>query len=347
MAIRNAVRSPYFSLKPFHQTSLDEWRNAERNQPGPWADFQTEKFLMQVPSSWIRKLEDPLTLMRNWDLAMDAQNDLMGLPRVWGKETMFLQVDLLIRASAYAPGYPTLNDRYDPKKEYDGYANHYLVRGPQYTPDYVFHEQGHGYGFVKFGGETESTVNLAHVAVQNQPFGQSLDEAFRGSREFNKNPNRNLDNTAVSWMSTPNFVDRKPMDSAQKSYQLEGHAKYVDIARLFGWKVLGDYWRSWVEDFEAGRPWSKHGMDSDKLSLRLSRRPARTSRRCCTSGACHPGTPKPSRRPLLPQNCRSRPRFTTRWRYQSMVPRNNQPFGPSRTVGGASPPKATGHPDRT
>ena len=107
VAIRNAVRSPYFSLKPFHQTSLDEWRNVERNQPGPWADFQTEKFLMQVPSSWIRKLDDPVTLMRNWDLAMDAQNDLMGLPRVWGKETMFLQVDLQLRASVFAPGYPT------------------------------------------------------------------------------------------------------------------------------------------------------------------------------------------------------------------------------------------------
>ena len=40
------------------------------------------------------------------------------------------------------------------------------------------------FGFVKFAGETESTVNLLHVAVQNQPFGQSLDEAFAGSRNM-------------------------------------------------------------------------------------------------------------------------------------------------------------------
>ncbi len=344
VAIRNAVRSPYFSLKPFHQTSLDEWRNTERNQPGPWADFQTEKFLMQVPSSWIRKLEDPMTLMRNWDLAMDVQNDLMGLPRVWGKETMFLQVDLLIRASAYAPGYPTLNDRYDPMKEYDGHANHYLVRGPQYAPDYVFHEQGHGYGFVKFGGETESTVNLLHVAVQNQQFGQSLDEAFRGSREFRKNPNRNLDNTAVSWMSTPNFVDRKPMDSAQKSYQLEGHAKYVDIARLFGWKVLGDYWRSWVEDFEAGRPWSKHGMDSDKLSLRLSEKAGADLTPLLHFWGMPPRDAKALKAAIaaskLPPSVKV---YDTLAKYQSLVPRNNQAFRDFANGWWGKPPLTTGH----
>lgn len=269
VAIENAVRSPYFSMKPFHATSLDEWQNVERNRPAPWADFQTEKFMMQVPSSWIRKLDDPLTLLKNWDLAMDAMNDLMGLAHVQGRETMYLQVDLQNRASVFAPGYPTCNDRYDPKKEYDGYVNHYLVRGPQFAPDYVFHEQGHGFNFVKFGGEMESTVNLLHVAVQNRQFGQSLDQAFRGSRNSN-NPFQTLDTTAVEWMTSFNFIDNKPMAAAEKAYQLKGHAKFVDVARLFGWQPLDDFWRSWNEDFETGKPWSKHGTDIDALSLRLS-----------------------------------------------------------------------------
>jgi len=270
--IRNAVRSPYFSAKPFHRTSLAEWKNVERKHEAPWADFQSEKFMMQVPASWIFKLDDPVTLMKNWDAAMDAMNDLMGLPRVWGKETMYLQVDLQNRARVFAPGYPTVNDRYDPKKEYDGYANHYLVRGPQFAPDYVFHEQGHGFLFVKFGGEMESTVNLLHVAVWHQKFGFSLDEAFRASRGFHRNKHRTLDNTAVAWMASLNFVNGKPMHAGEKAYQLKGHAKFVDIVRLFGWKVLNDFWKSWNEDFEAGRPWSKHGTDIDKLSLRLSQK---------------------------------------------------------------------------
>ncbi len=73
-------------------------------------------------------------------------------------------------------------------------------------------------------------------------------------------------------MTSLNFVNNKPMQAGEKAYQLKGHAKFVDIARLFGWKVLGDFWKSWNEDFEAGRPWSKHGTDIDKLNLRLSQK---------------------------------------------------------------------------
>jgi hypothetical protein len=72
-------------------------------------------------------------------------------------------------------------------------------------------------------------------------------------------------------MTSLSFAAKRPMAAGEKAYQLKGHAKYVDIARLFGWKVLGDYWHSWVVDFEEGKPWSKHGTDIDKLSLRLSR----------------------------------------------------------------------------
>ena len=46
--LKNTVRSPFFSAKSFHATTLAEWQNTERNYPGPWADFQSEKFLMQV-----------------------------------------------------------------------------------------------------------------------------------------------------------------------------------------------------------------------------------------------------------------------------------------------------------
>ena len=120
VTISNAVRSPYFSAKPFHRTSLAEWQNVERKHKAPWADLQSEKFMMQVPTSWICKLDDPVALMKNWDAAMDALNDLMGLPRVWGKETMYLQVDLQNRSRVFAPGYPTVNGRYDPRKRKQG-----------------------------------------------------------------------------------------------------------------------------------------------------------------------------------------------------------------------------------
>ncbi len=246
VTITGAARSPLCRATSYHQTTLSEWLNSERTQPGPWADFQTDKFHMQVPRSWIYANTNAPSLLADWDAAMDSINDLMGFPRDRGKETMYLQVDLLLRASVYAPGYPTVNDTYNPTTSYGGNASSYLVRGPQFAPSYCFHEQGHSYFFPKFGGESESTVNLLHVPVWHQNFGYSLDDAFRTSVDYGnfKNvTNAPLDNTAVLWMTSFNFSPRKvAMADWEKSYQPQGHAKFVDIARLYGWDGLGRFW---------------------------------------------------------------------------------------------------------
>jgi len=265
--IKNAVRSPYFSMKSFHNTSLSEWQNTESKHKAPWADFQSEKFMMQVPTSWIYNLQNPLTLMEDWDKAMDAMNDLMGFPHIRGKETMYPQVDVIFRVPYHAPGYPSINATYDPSRDYGGYKNYHLVTGPQNAKYYEFHEKGHGYLFTKFPGETESNVNLLHVAVWHRKFGYSLDEAFRNSMDRDM-AYLTLDNTAVCWMMCLNFKEKKRMEKLEKQYQLKGHAKFVEIARLYGWEVLGDYWKSFNEDYENGiSPATK----IDDLLLRLSK----------------------------------------------------------------------------
>ena len=270
VTVTGAVRAPYFSAKSFHQTTAEEWL-VERTHPAPWADFQSDKFMMQVPTNWIYAHPDPAQLMADWDAAMDAQNDLMGFPRLRGKETMYCQVDVIMRSSVHAPGYPAINVTDNPNNNRGGYHNNYLVRGPgnnYHSANIEIHEQGHAYFFPKFGGETESTVNLPHVAAMHRKFGYSLDEAFRGSLGIT-NPHRTLDNTAVAWMCVFNFSPRNvPMATAEKAYQLKGHAKFVDIARLFGWDGLGDYWRSFMEDDANGVSYSD---TNDEKLLRLSR----------------------------------------------------------------------------
>jgi hypothetical protein len=265
--IKNAVRSPYFSMKSFHKTSLSEWQNIESKHNAPWADFQSDKFMMQVPSNWIYHLQDPVSLMEKWDAAMDAMNDLMGYPHIRGKETMYPQVDVILRVPYHAPGFHSINVTYDPNRDYSGYHNYHLVTGPQTAKYYEFHEKGHGYLFTKFPGEVESNVNLLHVAVWHQKFGYSLDKAFRNSMDKDI-AYRTLDNTAVCWMMCLNFKEKKPMEQLEKQYQLKGHAKFVEIARLYGWEVLGDYWKSFNEDYENG---ISSATDIDNLLLRLSR----------------------------------------------------------------------------
>lgn len=328
ISIQNAVRSPYFSAKSFHATTLSEWKETERKSGAPWADFQSEKFMMNVPTNWISNLEDPVTLMKDWDMAMDAMNDLMGYPPVVGKETMYPQVDVILRASVHSPGYPSVNQKYDPNRDYGGNGSSHLVTGPRHAPDFEFHEQGHGYLFVKYGGESESAVNLLHVAVWNQKFDFTLDEAFRASRGFNNNEHRTLDNTAVAWMTSFNFCPRKvPMHSSEKAYQLKGHAKFVDIARLFGWKPLNDFWYSINEDYENGNEWSKDGTPSDTITLRLSEKAEVDLRPLLHFWGIHPENPAQLAADIAAKKLpASADIYDTLLKYKSLVPSNNSAF---------------------
>jgi len=80
--IMNAAHSPFFSVRSFDKTTLDRWQKTERHHPGPWADFESDKFMMQVPTKWIYNYDDPVTLMQDWDKSMDIVSELFGLPLV-------------------------------------------------------------------------------------------------------------------------------------------------------------------------------------------------------------------------------------------------------------------------
>jgi len=66
VGLKNVVRSPFFSARSFEQTSLKAWQDNERQHPGPWADFESDRFMMQVPTKWIYAYDDPATMMADW-----------------------------------------------------------------------------------------------------------------------------------------------------------------------------------------------------------------------------------------------------------------------------------------
>jgi chitodextrinase len=269
--IQNAVPSPIYSALSYHQTSLEEWQNIERNLKAPWADFQTEKFMIYVPTDWIYKMENPGPVLAEWDKAMDGTNELMGYDHRRGKETLFAQVDLDLPYGFHATGYPGLNAWYDPYKDYGGDYDHYLLTGPRDANYVELHEMGHGYLFPKLESDIESTVNLLHVAALNNKLGVSLDEAFNLSAPGG-NAYRTVDHAAIAWMMLPNFKDKKPMTGTEKMYQHKGHANYTELARLFGWDVLHNYWREYMIDDEKGIV-SKaiDGANKDTILFRLSK----------------------------------------------------------------------------
>jgi hypothetical protein len=257
ITIKNAARSPYFSWKSFHKTSLEDWLKVERLHKSPWADFQSDKFMMQVPTSWIYAMDDPVSLMKNWDEAMDIMSDLMGRPRLFGREVLYSQVDTQLRGRAFHPGYPAGNRGYDPTEDYGGYHNQHLVRGPQFAHSYEMHEKGHGFLFPKYAGDREAVVNLPHAAVMNVGWGLTFDQALRSSRSVH-NDFATLETTAIAWMLSDNFVGDGVMQGYERQYQLKGHAKFVDIARLFGWEALGRFWKAGHQAYMAGNPWPQN-----------------------------------------------------------------------------------------
>ena len=324
--IKNAVRSPYFSAKSIQTTTPAQWLT-ERASPAPWADFQTDKFMMQVPTSWIYAMPDPTQLMADWDTSMDATTDLMGFPRLRGKESFYLQVDVDLKNSVFSPGYPAVNvGGFSATADYGGYNNsHYLVRGPQWVSNTVtnveFHEQGHGFFFPKFPGEIESNVNLSYVTVLHQKFGFSLDEAFRSSLGYT-NTFQTLDTTAMAWMTVFNFSPRKAaMAAGEKSYQLKGHAKFVDIARLFGWDKLKIYYGSYVEDPNGT------AYTTDQLLLRLSTSVGKDIRPLFAFWGVYPDDPTTLASAITAAGLTpSREIYNALLHYRTLVPANNAAF---------------------
>jgi hypothetical protein len=330
VTVQNAVRSPYFSAKSFDKTSLSQWREVERHRDAPWADFQSEKFMMQVPTSWIDDMENPAKVVKSWDKAVDAMNFMLGLPKDRGRETLYLQVDLQNRAGVLAPGYPTVNSRYNPDKAYDGPVKHHLVQGARHAPSYVFHEKGHGYFFQKFSGEMESMVNLLHVAVMNRAFGMDLDKALRESRRSG-NKYRTLDTTAITWMTSFNFVEDQPMHPGEKAYQIKGHAKFVDMAKLFGWDSLRAYFvdmnRQNQQAKRAGEkpPWGKNN-NHRQYALQMCKSTGIDLRPLLHFWGIHPKDGGIYEGEAFEQLRKSRKIYDRLVHYRSLVPEDNEAF---------------------
>jgi hypothetical protein len=329
IGIRNAARAPFFSAKSFDQTTLEQWRKVERLRAGPWADFESDKFMMQVPTKWIYNYDDPASLMRDWDKALDMVSILFGKPLVRPKTVLYLQVDVIYRGTANFPGYPQSNFRYNPHKEENGNSGHWLLKGPQFGGQTIFHELGHAQLFTKFRGEVEAVVNLPYVAVLNNGFGVDLDTAF--GRSFDK-PYVTLDQAAIMWMVTENFRNGKPMDISNSPtnevrYQHRGYGKYVEIVNLFGWKVLEDFWHSVNLDYIKGIEYPRNSDPTDNRILRLSKQAGADLTPLIHFWGVHPVKPRELKASMRAEGLKPSPLIYDRLNhYSSLIPMTNAEF---------------------
>ena len=255
--LTNVVPAPFFSAKSFDQTSLQNWLAVQRKNPAPWADFESDKYMMQVPTSWIYNYADPVTLMQDWDDRMDVVSKLLGYPAVRNNTILYLQIDVDIMYGFYGIGNPQINNAYNPLDVENGNKDHWFLKPGVDFWETEFHELGHAQLFSGFPGEGEAAVNLLAAAIYNRKYGVNIDTAL--GKSFNNIPQVTRDQAALNWIVTPNFRAGNPMDISNTTkdevrYQQRGYAKYVEMAALFGWGVVDSFYKREQLDYIAQTP---------------------------------------------------------------------------------------------
>ena len=157
VTIKNAVEAPLYQLG---ETKAEEWRDTQRNRPAPWAEMAGKNIIFTVPSSAVRALEDPKSLMMLWDELVAAQDSFAAsAPR--RRPERFVS-DVQISAGYMHSGYPIMGPIDDSvavsmdeaRLRKEGTWGH-------------LHEIGHNHqsGDWTFGGTGEVTNNL--LVLQN------------------------------------------------------------------------------------------------------------------------------------------------------------------------------------
>ena len=172
-----AIRAPSFVLG---ETTDFVWITSERDNPAPWAEISSNDFIMTVPSSEIRSLDNPTQLMEWWDDALGMEHELYGFtpwPRV--ERAVF---DAQISAGWMHSGYPFMaHDLSVPEVVNFSYMSENGDWG-------MFHELGHNHQWMPstLPGTTETGCNFASVYLMEDLVGVeghgSVDPEQRAAR---------------------------------------------------------------------------------------------------------------------------------------------------------------------
>jgi len=272
----DVVQAPIFSMTSVRKTSPTEWNDVLRHSPAPWTDFETDVFLMQVPTIWINQLDydyfaDLLT--RRSDALIDYAK-VVGIPiDKRNKHVLYLQPDLYKKHSTYGTGYPQINSFLKVGPDGPLHMDSYLVINP-YLNWIEFHELSHcNLRSNRYRGEREAVVNFPFTYVRNVHMNEDLDVAFSLSIP-NSNGAFATDNAAIDWMVTTQFRDGEEMNYSntyldQFKYQNRGSAKYANFVKLFGWQAFMNFNFAYNNDVENGLIASE--FDTDSRTLRLSK----------------------------------------------------------------------------
>ena len=250
VSVAGAVEAPRY----IHgKTSVEEWKTKLRNSPAPWAELETKKVILSVPSAKIRQLDDPDALMAVWDAILDAQADLATIPRD-RKRPERIVPDTQISAGYMHSGYPIMT-------WLDGSVDTSLSTAKMKAGSWGhFHELGHNHqvGDWTFDGTGEVTCNLFSLYVMEtvcgQPSGRGHDAMEPASVE--KRLRKHLETRAVfeRWKADPFLA----------------LTMYHQLRTGFGWEAFKKVFAEYRDLPNAQRP-KNDDEERDQWMVRFSR----------------------------------------------------------------------------
>lgn len=247
--VAGAVETPHYV---YGRSTLAEWRDTIRQRPGPWAELEAPSIILTVPSHEIRELDDPEALMAFWQLALDCDADLAGIPRERERPERIV-ADVQISAGYMHSGYPVMTWLDAPALAVNLEK---LTTGGSWGH---FHELGHNHqsGHWTFGGTGEVTCNLFSVYVHEV----AARLPTRG------HPALTPEN--VEKMQAEHFEAGAPFDKWQGSPFL-ALTMYMQIRDAFGWQPFCNVHRGYREDAEDALP-KNDDEKRDQYMVRMSR----------------------------------------------------------------------------
>ena len=184
LGFRNAVESP---LYVHGKTSVGEWKSSIRSFPGPWAELASERMIIALPSSYIRRLNNPDEVMDLWNQIIDKSADLAVTNRdLWRAERIVF--DRQTAAGSMHSGYPVA--AHDGRSAEQAVDAESLAREGNWG---FFHEYGHNHqhNLWSLPGTGETTCNLWSVYLSEELVGKPRAEAHGGVDPLRRRQRRN------------------------------------------------------------------------------------------------------------------------------------------------------------
>jgi hypothetical protein len=241
VTISGAIEAPYFILG---KTSNAEWVSRIRQNPAPYAELVSEHLALSVPSSMIRKLDNPEALARYWDEFV-AWQDWVGGTEKYRTGPDRINFDVQISAGYLHAGYPIQGP-----VDVASSVNLLDLEGLRKEGEWgYFHEVGHemqnqsqlwgGYddnGFT-FAGGVEVTVNIFAKAAADKmaPFSSPDNGSGWGWAPY---AGRVLQKAKLA-------VDDPAHTTFNTKYQ---YPFYFSLADGFGWEMYRKVLSSYVQD---------------------------------------------------------------------------------------------------